>query len=225
MPTRTLRVASALATLALVAASAPARAAVINVPPVTITSLRHEFTGSSARDAIDIPGSGYTSSGFTATFGTGDVVRVRIQAPPGKKFQVRCPPSSTGQFNVNVFWHCDGGGTSYFPEAVVTFENFRGIPPTLGYHLAAANEFLVEAWYDYTTHGNFEFTAFVVEIPVDQPLPRVSRTYEDVSSWSSPSIAGSAPATSASYKPLEIVNDDTVPSVSSTWGRLKALYE
>lgn len=224
MPPRTRRLAPAAAALALFVAIAPARAAVVNVPPVTVTSLRHEFSGSSARDAIDIPGPGYTSSGFTAAFGTGDVVRVRVQAPPGKKFQVRAPVSSPGAFNVNVYWPCEGGSVSHFNPAVVTFENFRGIPPTLSYNLAAANEVLVEAWYDYVTHGNFEFTAFVVDIPVDQALARVSRTYGDVLSWSTPSIGASATTTNPAYKPMEIVNDDTVPSVTGSWGRIKSLY-
>ena len=214
----------ALVTLAFVATWAPARAAVVNVPPVTVTSLRHDFSGGRAQDVIEIPGTGYTSSGFTAAFGTGDVVRVRVQAPPGKKFQVRCPTTSTGTFNVNVYWPCVGGSFSHFNPATVTFENFRGIPATLGYHLAAANEVLVEAWYDYVTHGNFEFTAFVVDIPVDQALARVSRTYGNVLSWASPGFGASATTTSATYKPLEIVNDDTVPAAPASWGRIKALY-
>ena len=224
MPPRTRRLTAAFAALALVAALDPARAAVVNVPPITITSLSHTFQGGAARDAISIPGPGYLSSGFTASFGTGDVVRVRVQAPPGKKFQVRAPVSSPGAFNVNVYWPCEGGSVSHFNPAVVAFENFRGIPPTLGYNLAAANEVLVEAWYDYTTHGNFEFTAFVVDIPVDQALARVSRTYGDVFSWATPSIGASAPTTSPTYKPLEIVNDDTVPSAPASWGRIKSLY-
>ena len=224
MPPRTRRLAPIAAALALMAALAPARAAVVNVPPVTITSLRHDFQGSWAQDVVDLPGPGYTSSGFTASFGTGDVVRVRIQPPPGKKFQVRCPPSSPGTFRVNVYWPCVGGEISYFNPAVVTFENFRGIPLTLGYHLAAANEVIVEAWFDYTTHGNFEFTAFVVDIPVDQAMVRLSRTYGDVLSWATPSIGASANTTSPTYKPMEIVNDDTVPSAVSTWGRIKSLY-
>jgi hypothetical protein len=224
LPPCTRRLSPIAAALTLVAAFAPARAAVVNVPPVTITSLRHDFNGSSAQDVIDIPGPGYTSSSFTAAFGTGDVVHVRIEAPPGKKFQVRCPPSSTGAFKVNVYWPCAGGGVSYFNPAVVTFENFRGIPPTLGYNLAAANDVLVEAWYDYTTHGNFEFTAFLVDIPVDQALARVSRTYADVLSWATPSIGAGALTTSPTYKPMEIVNDDTVPVTPASWGRIKSLY-
>ena len=224
MPPSTRRLASTTAALALLASFAPAHAAVVDVPPVTITSLRHDFQGSWAQDVIDIPGPGYTSSGFAAAFGTGDVVRVRVQAPPGKKFQVRAPVSSTGAFKVNVYWPCAGGSVSYFNPAVVTFENFRGIPPTLGYHLAAANDVLVEAWYDYVTHGNFEFTAFLVDIPVDQALARVSRTYGDVLSWATPSIGASANTTSPTYKPLEIVNDDTVPSATGSWGRIKSLY-
>ena len=212
----------AFVSLALLAAFA--RAAVVNVPPVTITSLRHDFTGSWAQDVIDIPGPGYASSGFTAAFGTGDVVRVRIQAPPGKKFQVRAPVSPVGAFHVNVYWPGVGGSFSHFNPATVTFENFRGIPPVLGYHLAAANEVLVEAWYDYTTRGNFEFTAFVVDIPVDQALARVSRTYGDVLSWATPGFGASATTMNPAYKPLEIVNDDTVPSASGSWGRIKSLY-
>ena len=229
------RLALVAAALAFSAPPAPASAAVVDVPPVTVTSLTHEFTGSSARDVVFIPGTGYTSSGFTAAFGTGDVVRVRIQPPTGKKFQLRAPvraPSAgaplaataTGSFNVNVYWPCDGGGISHFNPAEVTFENFRGIPPALTYSLVAANELLVEAWFDYVTNGDFEFTAFRVDITVDQPLARVPRVFADVGSWASPSFGASSPTTSASFKPLEIVDDFTVPSSPASWGRIKSLY-
>lgn len=229
MPRLARLLAPATTALALLAGG-PSRAAVVIVPPVTITSLTHEFTGSSVQDVIDIPGPGYTSSGFTAAFGTGDVVRVRIQPPPGKKFQVRAPVrepnavAATGTFRVDVYWPCAGGGVSHFNPATVAFENFRGFYPALQYALAAANETLVEAWYDYVTTGDFEFTAFVVDIPVDQPLARVTRTFGDVLSWTSPAIGAGSPTTSASFKALEIVDDYTAPATPASWGRIKLLY-
>ena len=235
MPTRTRHLAFAAAALAFAATQPPARAARVEVPPVTVTSLTHEFTGSSARDYIAIPGPGYTSSGFTAAFGTGDVVRVRVQPPTGKKFQLRAPvrepgagalrvAAATGSFNVNVYWPCGSGGTSHFNPAEVTFENFRGIPPALTYSLAAVNESLVEAWFDYVTNGDFEFSAFVVDITVDQALVRAPRVFGDVGSWAWPSFGASSPTTSASVRPLEIVDDFTVASPTVTWGRIKSLY-
>lgn len=224
------RLAPAAAALALAACAMPAPAAVVSVPPVTITSLAHEFSGGSVRDVVYIPGPGYTSSGFTAAYGTGDVVRVRIQPPPGKKFQVRAPVrgpnavAATGTFSVNVYWPCAGGGVSHFNPATAAFENFRGFYPAIQYQLAAANETLVEAWYDYATTGDFEFTAFVVDIPVDQPLARVPRTFGEVLSWASPSFGAGSPATSASFKALEIVDDFTAPAGVTTWGRIKSLF-
>jgi hypothetical protein len=235
MPTHPRRLALVAAALALAAPPPPAGAAVVDVPPVTVTSLTHQFTGSSARDVIFIPGAGYTSSGFTAAFGTGDVVRVRIQAPTGKKFQLRAPvrapaalaplaAAATGSFNVNVYWPCGGGDISHFNPTEVTFENFRGIPPALTYSLAAANEVIVETWFDYVTNGDFEFTAFRVDITVDQPLARVPRVFADVGSWASPSFGASSPTTSATFKALEIVDDFTVPAAPASWGRIKSLY-
>lgn len=233
MPTHRRRLALVAAALALAAPPAPAGAAVVDVPPVTVHTLTHEFTGSSARDVIFIPGAGYTSSGFTAAFGTGDVVRVRIQPPAGKKFQLRAPvrapgagaaAAGTGSFNVNVYWPCVAGSISHFNPAEVTFENFRGIPPAPTYSLAAANDVIVEAWFDYVTNGDFEFSAFVVDITVDQPLARVPRVFADVGSWASPSFGASSPTTSASFKALEIVDDFTVASTPATWGRIKSLY-
>ncbi len=235
MLTHLRRFALVVAALALAATPPPAHAAVVDVPSVTITSLTHEFDGSTARDYIAIPGTGYTSSGFTAAFGTGDIVRVRVQPPPGKKFQLRAPvrepgagatraAASTGTFNVNVYWPCVGGGISHFNPAEVTFENFRGIPPTLTYSLAAANEVIVEAWFDYLTNGDFEFSAFVVDITVDQALASVQRPFGDVGSWAWRSVGASSPATSASFKALEIVDDFTVAAAPATWGRIKSLY-
>ena len=235
MPTHPRRLALLAAALLPCAPPPPAGAAVVDVPPITVTSLTHEFTGASARDFILIPGTGYTSSGFTAAFGTGDVVRVRIQPPAGKKFQLRAPvrapnalaPSAvaaTGSFNVNVYWLGAGGGISHFNPAEVTFENFRGIPPALSYSLAAAGDVAVEAWFDYVTSGDFEFSAFRVDIAVDQPLARLPRSFADVGSWASPAFGASSPTTSAGFRALEIVDDFTVGPAPATWGRIKSLY-
>jgi hypothetical protein len=211
--------------LVLALPAAPARAAVFHIPPVTITQLAHTFTGSSTLDAIVMPGPGYTSSGFTGSFGTGDVVRVRIEAPSGKKFVLRTTgPYAGGQFKVNVYWACGGGDNPHFNPWTVTFENPAGIPPTLTYALALANEHVIETWFDYDTHAEFEFTAFQVDIPVDQVLAAQPRTFGDAQSYASWSIGADAPTTNPNFRAMDIVDISPTPARTDTWGALKSLY-
>jgi hypothetical protein len=201
-----------------------ARAAVVEIPPVTITSLTHRVDGSGVRDDITIPGPGYTSSGFTARFGAGDVVRVRVQAPPGKMFRVHSgPPGATGDFDLSLYWLSQGGSTSHFPTPTVTFEGFLGTAPVNVYALAVANDVVVETWFQYVTRGDFQFTAFVVDIPIDIALAAQSRTYADVASFTNPAFSADASNVPATYPAMEIVDLPTAAH-ASTWGRLKALY-
>src|SRR6185436_15406313 len=104
-----------LAVAALAAASRPAHAEVIELPPLIISQLTHQYvwdfeSGDSwVDDFVAIPGTGYTCGGFTAAFGTGDVVQVRIAPPPGKKFRLLAPGGSSG-FGVIIGWPLTGGG-------------------------------------------------------------------------------------------------------------------
>lgn len=218
---RCAALAASILSLTLVARSAPA--AVFEVPPVTINALTHRITfGGHIQDGITIPGPGYTSSGFTTNFATGDVVRVRVQAPPGKMFRVHSPTGGTSM-SFNVHWICINGISSHFNTAVVTFENLNGVAPTNTYQLVLANEIVVEAWFDYTVPADFEFTAFVADIIVDQPLASTMRTYGDVESYSTQSIFAGAVTTDPSFRAMEIV-DIPVPVRASSWGRIKSLY-
>jgi hypothetical protein len=215
--------------LALAPLAPPARAAVVNMPPVTITNLTHQFFGTAARDVIFIPGTGYSGPGGTLTFGTGDIVRVRVEPPPGKKFLVRSraaippAPGSSGNFSVNLHWAGAGGGLSQQNPWSVTFENFRGIPPVATYTLAFGSDVVVETWFDYDTFGDFEFTAFQVDITIDQPLARVPRVFGEVSSYASPSLGAATYTKDPTFKAMEIVVDGVVPSLPSSWGRIKSL--
>ena len=85
---RNPHVALVASILALVLVASSADAAVFNVPPLTINTLTHVISPGGVQDCIFIPGLGYSSSGFSSGFATGDVVRVRIQAPTGKMFRV-----------------------------------------------------------------------------------------------------------------------------------------
>src|SRR5438477_8675029 len=116
------RSAAVISILMVALVGRSAHAMVFSVPPVTINTLTHQNLGGNVEDFIFIPGPGYTSSGFTSSFATGDVVRVRIQAPAGKMFRVHAPPGGTSM-TFNVHWLCTGGSTSHFNSALVSFEN------------------------------------------------------------------------------------------------------
>lgn len=222
---RSLPGRSAALAFALSVMTIPAHAALITVPPITVTSLTHTVSGNGVLDAIVIPGPGYNSSGFTAAFGTGDVVRVLIQAPPGKMFVVRPGTSAYGgSFHAITYWQCASGGTSHFNPATVTFENLIGYAPTNTYALAVANDILVETWFDYTTPATFMFTAFRVDIPVDQPLPALPRTYSDVQSYASWAFGAGATSADPNYRAMEIIDISPTAVRSESWGSLKSRY-
>jgi hypothetical protein len=71
-----------------------ASAGFIAVPPVTVTSLGHNFfhfrTHNEIQDAVAFPsGMGtYTNSGFSASIATGDTIRIRFEAPAGEQFAI-----------------------------------------------------------------------------------------------------------------------------------------
>jgi hypothetical protein len=220
--------AFATAALALVVTAPPGVAATIDVPPITINQLRHWFvSGFGPRDGVVIPGTDYTSSGFTAAIGVGDVVRVRVQAPPGKKFRVRGPAApATGFFHISVYWPGSNVGAPTSATYSTTFENFAGVSvsPTPNYALVVASNRSVEVWLTYATQGDFEFTAFRVDINVVQAPPAELRSFGDVISETSPSIDAGILDDSTDRVVMEIVDDAPVPSVSTSWGRIKLLY-
>src|SRR2546427_13130681 len=79
----------AVLALAVALLPAPIRAETVNLSPLVITQLTHsaEFV----EDGILVPGTGYTWATSSVTYRSGDVVRVRIEAPAGKMFRLEIP--------------------------------------------------------------------------------------------------------------------------------------
>ena len=206
-------------------------ASTINIPPVTITQLAHFYNiqiSNIVYDGISIPGSGYTSSGFTATILQGDVVTIRFQAPPGKKFVVHVPRSLYGeQFYVDTYWISIGDGATYTYPHTVVFENFHGVAPTETYTYVGVSErgraVLFEKTYD--VNGEWEFTAMQVTMQVSRPIPPELNTFSGVQSHTSGVDWGILAFTSGENGTLmEIVDSGIVSTARTSWGRLKALY-
>lgn len=220
-----------LVVAALAATSRPARAELIETPPIVITQLTHQYiydfeSGDTwVQDFIAIPGTGYTCSGFTAAIGTGDVVRVRIVPPTGKKFRLRAHGGITA-FHVAFYWSVPSPGFSPpWDPFTFAFENPTGPPPTLQpYTQAYANEVWVFVDLGFLVLDDFEFTALRVDITADQALAKIPRTYGDLRGSGFPPIAAFQDTTNPNLSIFEIVDDTSVPSVTSSWGRLKSLY-
>ncbi len=221
------------AILALVATGA-ASAVVINIPPVEISALEHQFftdfpfPGQNLiRDAVTFPCAPTACSGpgFTASIGTGDTVVARFEAPAGQKFVVtRHPSASLQSFIVRARWGTgvpDGG--SNFVTGTVTFENLAGTPPvnTFSQDVLYDNGEQIVVHEDFDVVGDFEFTAVVVEFNVVHALPIIPRTYGSVFSASAPSFGSVAAGAGLSDQVImqlvvacpEDVNGDNVTNV------------
>jgi hypothetical protein len=225
---RTMAVAlAALLGLALTLAPPVSQAATILVPPLTITKLNHQGFPHGASDTITIPGTGYTSSGFSATIATGDVVVVRIQPPPGKKFVVHPPLDPIGgTFRFNIYWQAAGGTISSQEPHSLIFENLQGVSPIQTYSNVVLGDqreiVLVEK--EYRFFAGFEFTAIVVAITEAQSLPPVTQAFGDVKSYTDPSFGASGSTLGPQVPIMEIVDAGVVSTQRASWGRLKALY-
>jgi len=219
-----------LAVAALAANSRPAHAELIEAPPIVITQLTHAFIYDSesgefrVQDFIAIPGTGYTCSGFTAAIGTGDVVRVRIVPPSGKKFRLRALGGISG-FQVDIHWENPDGLFTHTNPFTVTFENATATAPALQpFTLVWACAAVVQFVADFQVLNDVEFTALRVDITQHEALAKLPRTYADLGSDSIPSIAGFHDTMSPTFPAFEIIDDTAVPSATTSWGRLKSLY-
>lgn len=219
------RIGLVLGIVILATFDAPAVAvATIVVPPLTIYQLDHVTRADGkASSAITIPGSGYTYGALTAAIATGDVISVRIQAPPGKKFVVRAPAT----FFVVVYWYSTiaGGGSSIEEPHTAAFENLQGAVPGQTYsfvHLGDSRR-VIEVQKSYQSAGPFEFTAFAVDITAAKPYETVEREYSKLGSWGAPSIGAVGQPLTPGAPIMEIV-DMVTPARPSTFGRLKSLY-
>lgn len=202
-------------------------AATIFVPPVTITAFEHRgFPPTSASDFIRIPGTGYTNSGFTATIATGDVVVVRIQAPPGKMFFVNGPSDgSLGNFSFNFYWQSGPDIGSGLHANTVTYEHFAGVPPIEVYSLVLIGEArnVVEVWKQYTFRGPFQFSAIEFRITA-RTGPTTTGTFAPVASYQDPAFIIGANTFDPVRPIVEIVDLGPVPTRTTSWGRIKNLY-
>ena len=74
-----------------------ADATVIEWPPVVASAVTHSFDGRAVDDDVSTSGADCRAPGGTITLGTGDTVRIRVQAPPpGRLFHVHPDPRSGG---------------------------------------------------------------------------------------------------------------------------------
>ena len=200
----------------------PGAATTIAVPPVTIYQLDHtNRANGGVTDAITIPGTGYTASLFGATIATGDLVTVRVEAPPGKKFVMHAP----GQLWFVLYWHAFGGTASSEYPNVVTFENLQGPMPSQNYSFTTLGDqrHIIEVWKNYDVAAPFEFTAARFDITVSLPFPTVDRDYTFFGSFSAPSIGASGMPLTPGAPILEIVDLPT-PIRTASWAGVKTRY-
>lgn len=220
---------SILLALALSLPTARCSAGTVHVPPVTITQLtRCPDTSLFVCDAIFIPGPGYTSSGFSATLATDDVVIVRVEAPTGRKFAV-ASSGSLGRpffFVFNMYWIAEGDVISQDDPHTFVFENFQGTMPTETYSAVAIgdNGRVVRISKQYEVREAFEFSAIQVEITVSRTLIPTPRTFSHVLSNSAPSWGASVTRSGTSATLMEIIESGPVPAQAASWGRLKSTY-
>jgi hypothetical protein len=199
----------------------------IVVPTVTISQLTRTQDSDFYRDAVTIPGPGYSSSGFTAAVSTGDVVDIHFEAPPGKMFAMDAPAGVGIQyFFLNAYWQSNADAISFsaYPHTL-TFENLQGTMPTQTRSLNAIGDHgnVVVVQDEFTVGGAFTFTGIEITITASQPLGPLSRSYGSVQSYSSPSWGASASLSALNPTLLEIV-DIAVPTQRTTWGRMKSQY-
>ena len=229
---RLLPVIPCLLILALGLLSRPSMSATIAVPPVTITALPRTYSGAWVHNAVGFTGSGnlsggFTSDGFTAAISPGDVVVIRFQAPPGKKFVVLTPPNLFQQtFFFNAYWFAGADQSSHADLNTVTLENFRGIAPTETYSNVAIGDGgkFVDAEKTYAVQGQFEFTAFEIDVTASLLMAGTPQTFSAVQSSSSLSWGSSGLWSVPDVQLMEIVDLGAVPARAQSWGRLKSLY-
>ncbi|MBX3403198.1 MAG: hypothetical protein KF699_07285 [Phycisphaeraceae bacterium] len=178
--------------IAALGAAGLARADVVKIPPVTVTSVEtnrafdpnvnrtSEGTGVNRDDALGT----YTGGGpFVATIGTGDTVVLRVQAPSGHQFRIRHRSPHLIQFlQISLEHVSPGGGGNLVHDAQVVFENGAGSTPVANYvdtifwHDAAR----VGVDAEYAIVGDFTFTAYEVRMSTAAPISAQARNYGEV---------------------------------------------
>lgn len=205
----------------------PSPAATIPVPPLVITQLTHKSYPTGVSDSITIPGTGYTSSGFTATVVTGDLFTIRIEAPAGKKFVVHTPIGpSAGELWFQIYWAAMGDISSTQSPFTIAFENLQGTAPTNEtYSFVAVSDQhrVISVAKRYTFTAGFEFTAIEMTLTAAQFVPPVTETFGPVESNWVPSFVALGETIAASAPIMELV-DLAVPAERTTWGALRSLY-
>jgi hypothetical protein len=172
------------------AAPLVAMAETIHLPPVVISELLHGHSFAngytSTYDAVTFPcvSDECNGPGWTASFGMGDVLVLRFEAPAGHKFNVTRGPGTIQTFFCFAGWYTgtnDPG--SNFSLATLTFENLQGPAPTRDFYawdyLTDNGQFIYVA-HELAVTADFEFTALEIQFTVTHELADVSRTYGEV---------------------------------------------
>jgi hypothetical protein len=179
----------------VVGSTASAVAATIVAPTITVNSLTHTFTPASSfpfprpassRDSIAFNDGNYTGGGaFTVpSIANGDMVNIRLQATPGKKFVI-FPTGTT--LSLDVYFQTAGSDSIGTFGGTATFENLVGTAPTVSNPAlgVGAQGNVLRAGLSWNVATPIEFTAINISIPV-QTFPAAGpRSYDIVRSNSS----------------------------------------
>ena len=227
MSSRSLMVAAELV-LALAVLWVPSPfAAVIVVPPVTITQLSHSVDSGWASDGVVFPDASVASDGFSASIATGDTLRLRFQAPAGKKFVVHGGHGQPGlpeEFIVDARWSAAPGLVLQNSPHTLAFANLEGQAPTLGNYLSAvalggSNLYAV---FNFRVETDFQFTALDISIVVANSLTPTLQLYSGVQGRAGTGWVTRAPTPDATL--MEIVDEGVVSTTTASWGQVKSRY-
>ena len=121
--------------------------------------------------------------------------------------------------------YADNSGLS--TPGAVTFENSAGAIPTVypeSYERVTDQGEAIVVGHSFTTTGEFEFTAVQIDFPIGHAVPSVLRSYGSAHSQAAPSFGAYGLSGVPDAHPMELVPTSPVATLSSSWGRLKALY-
>lgn len=188
------------------------------LPPVTITSLAHQYvTGplNTAQDSVTFssgPGT-YTSSGFAATLEQSNELAVRFEAPAGKAFLVRKWAQATDTKLVfRGTWIGAAGPSSQVVNDTVTWEGLSNLPPTLivGENSVSDNGGQISVRHEFQVTDSFYFTAIEIRFPILNSTPGTAYNFAPIASTLTPSMGAIASGPTLGNVPvMDIV--DLVP--------------
>jgi len=135
----------------------------------------------------------FSGPGFSASFGSGDEIVIRVEPKAGSVFAVYKHPDATAQgLRLSAVWQAGSDTTSNFPTPTIRFENPSGVEPEVTFRQGSLSNNGLELLGEFlsTVTGDFTFSAVEISFTVPHALNRVKRTYASVTSSASPSFSG-----------------------------------